>query len=110
MNGGGAGAGQAGDEDRLLYRHVGVLRVLLERRFADEAGHQCTAHEEPLHLAAELGEVCLGAKRLEQYGQRLAVVVVVAAEVVESAGLGGRGVQVLDGADVGARHALYSRS
>ena len=82
--------------------HVGVLRVLLARRLGHQPGHQRVAHEEPLHLAAELGEVGVAPVRLEQHAERLAVVVVVDAEIVEAARLGGRGVQVLDGADIGA--------
>ena len=110
MDGGGAGARQTGDEDRPLDRHVDVLRVLLERRLRHQPGHQRIAHEEPLHLAAELGEVGVAAERVEQHAERLAVVVVVDAEIVEAAGLDRRGVQVVDGADVGARshQALYS--
>ena len=110
MDGGGAGARQARHEDRSLDRDIGVLRVLFPRRLGHQPGDQCVAHEEPLHLAAELGEIGVAAVGLEQHAQRFAVVVVVAAEVVEAAGLGGRGVQFIDGADVcaGCRHALYS--
>ena len=99
---GGAGARQAGDEDRPFDRDVGVLRILLQRRLGQQPGDQCIAHEEPLHLAAELGEVRFARVRLEQHAERLAVVVVVDAEVVEAAGLGRRCVQLVDGADVGA--------
>ncbi len=105
VNGGGAGARQSGHEDRPLGRDVGVLRVLLERRLGHQPGDQRVADEEPLHLAAEFGQVGVAAKRLEQHGERLAVVVVVDAEVVEAGGLHGRRMQVLDGADIGSWRA-----
>ena len=82
---------------------VGVLRVLLERRLGHQPGHQRVAHEEPVHLAAELGQVGVAPEGLQQHAQRLAVVVVVDAEIVEAARLRRRGVQVVDGADIGAR-------
>ena len=110
VDGGGAGARQPGDEDRPLDGDVGVLRVLLARRLGHQPGHQRIAHEEPLHLAAELGQVGVAPERLQQHAERLAVVVVVDAEIVEAAGLHRRRVQVVDGADIGAcsHQALYS--
>ena len=57
VNHGGAGARQAGDEDRPLDRHVDVLRVLLPRRLGDQSSDQRVAYEEPVHLASELGQV-----------------------------------------------------
>ena len=116
MQCGGAGAGQSGDEDRGGDRHLGVLRILLPRRLAEQSCHQRVAQEEPRHLAADLGEVGVAAVGLQQHRQRLDVVVVVGAEVVEAYGLDGGGLEFLDGPDVGARggrpfargHALYS--
>ena len=98
----GTGAGQAGDEDRPLDRHVGVLRILLPCRLGHQPGHQRVADEEPAHLAAELGEVGVALIGLQQHAERFAVVVVVGAEIIEADRLGGRCVQVLDGADIGA--------
>ena len=81
--------------------HVGVLRILLPRRLGHQSGDQRVADEEAAHLAAELGQVGVAPVGLEQHAERLAIVVVVGAEVVEAAGLGRRGVQIVDGADVG---------
>ena len=103
---GGAGARQPGDEDRPLDRHVGVLRVLLPRRLGDQPGDQRIAHEEPIHLAAELGQIGVAPVGLEQHPERFAVVVVVDAEIVEPAGLDRRGVQIVDGADIGPARQL----
>ena len=108
---GGSGAGQSGDEDRPFDRHVGVLRVLLPRRLGHQPGDQRVADEEAIHLAADLGQIGVAPVGLEQHAERLAVVVVVGAEVVQPARLGRRGVQVVDGADVAVRvltQALYS--
>ncbi len=107
---GGARARQPGDEDRSLDGHVGMLRVLLPRRLRHQPRHQCVAHEEPVHLATEFGQVGIPPERLKQDGQCLAVVVVVDTEIVESARLYRRSVQVVDGADIGAcsHQALYS--
>ena len=102
MQRGGAGAGQAGDEDRPLDRDIGVLRVLLPRGLGHQPGDQRVAHEEPVHLAAELGQIGVTLEGVEQHAERFAVVVVVDAEIVEPAGLDGRGVQVVDGADIGS--------
>ena len=89
---GGAGARQAGDEDGPLDRDVGVLWILLPRRLRQQPSNQRIAHEEPRHLAAQLGEARLARIRVEQNAERLAVVVVFDAEVVESASLRCRGV------------------
>lgn len=72
-----------------------------------QPGHQCTAQEEPVHLAAKLCEIGLGAVGLQQHAKRFAVVVVIGAEVVEADHLGGRGVQIIDGAYIGAWHQLW---
>ena len=107
---GGAGAGQAGDKDRPLDGDIDVLRVLLPRGLGQQPGHQRVADEEPGHLAAEFGEIGVAPVGLEQHAECFAIVVVVGAEVVETHRLGGRRVQLVDGADVGpGRHqALYS--
>ena len=102
MDGGGAGARQTGHEDRPLDRDVDVLRVLLEGRLGDQPGHQRVADEEPLHLAAELGEVGVVAERIQQHAKRFAVVVIVDAEIIQTTGFYRRCVQVIDGTWVGA--------
>ena len=105
-----AGAWQPGDEDRPLDLHVCVLRILLPRRLGNQPRDQCVADEEAAHLAAELGQVGVATVGLEQRAERLAIVVVVGAEVVEAARLGRRGVQVVDRTDIrpSSHYALYS--
>ena len=98
----GPGAHQPGDEDGPLDGDVSVLRVLLPRRFGQQPGHQGAAQEETIHLAAQHRKAGLLLVGVQQHAQRFAVVVVVATEVVESGQLGGRGVQLIDGCDVGA--------
>src|SRR5438874_5183814 len=86
-----------------------MLRVLLPCRLTQQPRHQRVAQEEPRHLAAQFGEICLTRIRLKQYPERFAVVVVVGAEIIEPTGLDGRGVQILDGPDIGTWcHALNS--
>ncbi len=117
----GSGARQTGDEDRPLDRHVDVLRVLLERGFRDKTGHQRVTGEEALHLAAELGQIGVALVGLQQHSECFQVVVVVGAEIIQTAGLYRRGMQILYCADIGTRcscairlhyslpsHALYS--
>ena len=98
----GAGAHQPGDEDGPLDGDVGVLRVLLPRGFGQQPGHQRAAQEEAIHLAAQHRQAGFLPVGVQQHAQRFAVVVVVGAEVVEPGQLGGRGVQLIDGRDVGA--------
>jgi hypothetical protein len=98
---GGAGPGQAGDEDRRLDRDRRVLRVRPPACLARQPGGQRPAQHRPLRLRAERGEGGVAGARVEQHRQPVGVVV--GAEVGQ-AGAPGRGrVQVLDGADpVGA--------
>lgn len=94
----GPGAHQSGDEDRPLDDHVGVLRVLLPGRLGQQPCHQRSPQEEPIHLAAQHRETGFAFIRVQQDAQRFAVIVVVTAKVVEAHQLGGRCVQVFDGA------------
>ena len=110
VQGRGPRARQSGDEDGPHDRNVGVLRVLLERRLGDQPGYEGVADEEAVHLAAELGQLGIAGERVQQHRQGLAVVVVVGAKIVQPAGFGRRGMQILDGPHIGARRhqALYS--
>jgi hypothetical protein len=89
---------QAGDEDRPLDRDVGVLRMLRPLRHAEQPRDQRAAQERPLDgvaLRREPGVPVVGLEHdLETFD------VVVAAEVLEPGEARGRGVQVLDRADV----------
>ena len=103
----GAGTHQSGDEDRSFDGDVGVLWVLLPRGFRQQPGDQRTAQEEPIHLAAQHRKAGFPLIRVQQHLKRLAVVVVVSAEIVEPDQLGRRGMQVVDGADIGTFHQLW---
>ena len=98
----GAGAHQPGDEDGPLDGDLSMLRVLLPRGFRQQPGHQGAAQEEPIHLAAQHRKTGFLPVGVQQHTQRFAVVVVVDAEVVEPGQLGGRGMQLVDGRNVGA--------
>ena len=104
VQGGGAGPGQAGDEDRRLDRDLGVLRVRLPGRLAEQPGGQRPAQERPLRLRAERREPRLAGARVEQH--REAVGVVVGAEVGQAGPPRRRRVQVVDRADAGCRRSM----
>ena len=96
----GAGAHQAGDEDRPFDGDVGVLRVLLPRRLRQQSGHQRAAQEEAIHLAAQHRKARVLTVRVQQNLQCFEVVVVVGAEVVQPGQLAGRCLQFIDGGNI----------
>lgn len=100
VQGSGARAWQSGDEDRPLDLDVGVFRMLLPRRFAEQTGHQGAAKEYPRDLAAEGRQILVAVVRLEEDRQSLGVIV--DAEVRQAGHPRRRGMEILDGADVSA--------
>jgi hypothetical protein len=90
---GGAGARQAGDEDRPLDRDVGS--VLRKRGFAEQPRDQRAAQFGALDLVAVRRELLVVGIRVEQHVERLEVLV--AAEVGQPDDLARRRLQILDG-------------